>query len=75
MLHFGPSVVCLLSVQNNHLIKHYNNLTFRSSTHEITFLHLSLSQHRSQFIYIFKIKKFSFTNARNVAVKGEIAIK
>ncbi len=29
---------------------------------------------RSQFIYIFKMNKCSFTHARNVAVKGEIAI-
>ncbi len=41
--------------------------------HELTFLNLTL--HRSQFRYIFKMNKSSFTNARNVAVKGEIAIK
>ncbi len=39
-----------------------------------TFLAFDIES-RSQFRYIFKIKKCSFTNARKVAVKGEIAIK
>ncbi len=34
-----------------------------------------ICDNRSQFRYIFKMKKCSFTNARNVAVKGEITIK
>ncbi len=34
-----------------------------------------IRDNKSQFGYIFKMKTCSFTNARNVDVKGEIAIK